>query len=183
MIVQTLVKPGEYRDSVALMLIARELTALPGVSDVSVVMGTPANKAVLQQAGMLTDNATTATPNDLLIVVQARDDATARASLDKAQQLLAQKAVLAEASGASQPRTIRSAIRSTPDVSVAVISVPGQYAAAPAWDALRAGNREIRGRCTARCYRCDAGDVRYMRDRTRRVSDSSAQLSWHTTWH
>ncbi len=139
MIVQTLVKPGEYRDSVALMLIARELTALPGVSEVSVVMGTPANKAVLHQASMLTDNATTATPNDLLIVVQARDDATARASLDKAQQLLAQKAVLAETGGASRPRTIRSAIRSTPDANVAVISVPGQYAAAQAWDTLRAG--------------------------------------------
>jgi FdrA protein len=139
LIVQTLIKLGEYRDSVALMLIARELTALPGVSDVSVVMGTPANKAVLQQAGMLTDSATTATPNDLLIVVQAKDDATARASLDKAQQLLAQKAALTEASGASRPHSIRSAIRASPDANVAVISVPGPYAAAQAWDALRAG--------------------------------------------
>ena len=139
MIVQTLIKPGEYRDSVALMLIARELTALPGVSDVSVVMGTPANKAVLQQAGMLTTDATTATPNDLLIVVQARDAATARAALDKAQQMLVQKAVLAETSRASRPRTIRSAIRATQDANVAVVSVPGQSAAAPAWDALRAG--------------------------------------------
>ena len=57
--IQTLIRPGEYRDSVALMLLARELGGLPGVSDVSVVMGTPANKALLQQAGI--DGATIVT--------------------------------------------------------------------------------------------------------------------------
>jgi len=60
--IQTLIRPGEYRDSVALMLIARELGTLAGVSDVSVVMGTPANKSILQQAGLLTAQAQTASP-------------------------------------------------------------------------------------------------------------------------
>ena len=139
MVVQTLIKPGEYRDSVALMLLARELTALPGVADVSVVMGTPANKAVLAQAGLLNDAANAATPNDLLIAVQAKDDATAHAALDKAQQLLAQKAASTASGGAARPRTIRSAIRATPGANLAIVSVAGQYAAAQAWDALRAG--------------------------------------------
>ena len=143
MIVQTLLKPGEYRDSVALMLLARELTALPGVADVSVMMGTPANKAVLQQAGLLNDAANAATPNDLLIAVKAKDDATARAALDKAQQLLAQKAASTRSGGAARPRTIRSAIRATPGANLASVSVAGQYAAAQAWDALRAGLRVL----------------------------------------
>jgi succinyl-CoA synthetase alpha subunit len=134
-----LIKPGEYRDSVALMLIARELTALSGVADVSVVMGTPANKAVLAQAGLLNDAANAATPNDLLIAVKAKDDAAARAALDKAQQLLAQKAASSTASGAARPRTMRSAIRATPGANLAIVSVAGQYAAAQAWDALRGG--------------------------------------------
>jgi FdrA protein len=138
-IVKALVKPGEYRDSVALMLLARELTTLPGIVDVSVVMGTPANQAVLQQAGMLTAEASLATPNDLLIVVKAKDDPTARAAIDKAQTLLAQRAASTQADGATRPRTMRSAIRATPDANIAVISVPGQYATAQAWDALRAG--------------------------------------------
>lgn len=139
MILQTLLKPGEYRDSVALMLLARELTALPGVADVSVVIGTPANKAVLAQAGLLTDAANAATPNDLLIAVKAKDDAAARAALDKAQQLLAQKAASPETPGAARPRTLRAAIRATPGANLAIVSVAGQYAAAQAWDALRAG--------------------------------------------
>jgi len=44
LIVKTLLKLSEYRDSVALMLLARELGTLPGVADVSVVMGTPRTK-------------------------------------------------------------------------------------------------------------------------------------------
>ncbi len=140
MIVKTLIRPGEYRDSVALMLLARELTTLPGVGEVSVVMGTPANKAVLEQAGLLTDDANAATPNDLLVVVRAKDDATAQGALARAEMLLAQKSSFSETrGGVSRPRTMRSAIRATPDAKLAVVSVPGQYAAAQAWDALRAG--------------------------------------------
>jgi len=139
-IVQTLIRPGEYRDSVALMLIARELGALAGVIDVSVVMGTPANKAVLQRAGLLTAEADRATPNDLLIAVKAKDETTARVAIDKAQALLSQRTAPAQsAGGATRPRTMRSAMRATPEAKLAVVSVPGQYAAAQAWDALRAG--------------------------------------------
>ena len=139
MIIQSLVKPGEYRDSVALMLLARELSALPGVSDVSVVMGTPANKAILQQAGLLDAHAQAASPNDLVIALRAKDDATAREAIGRAQRLLAQKATTMQSGGAARPRTIRSAIRATPGANMAVVSVAGQYATAQAWDALRAG--------------------------------------------
>ena len=76
----------------------------------------------------------------MLIAVKAKDDATAHAALAKAQQLLAQKAASTQATGgAARPRTLRGAIRATPGANLAVISVAGQYAAAQAWDALRAG--------------------------------------------
>ncbi len=138
MAVHTLIKAGEYRDSVALMLIARELGALPGVSAVSVVMGTPANKAVLREAGLLTAEADVAGPNDLLIAVRARDEATARAAFDKAQELMAERSI-STSGNVTRPRSVRTAVRVTPQANLAVVSVPGAYAAAPAWDALRAG--------------------------------------------
>ncbi len=139
MSVHTLIKAGEYRDSVALMLIARELGAQPGVSAVSVVMATPANKAVLQEAGLLTAEANVAGPNDLLIAVQSKDEASARAAFDKAQVLMAVKAASPLAGSMARPRSVRTAVRIAPQANVAVISVPGEYAAAPAWDALYAG--------------------------------------------
>lgn len=139
MIVQTLIKTGEYRDSVELMLLALELEACPGVNNVSATMGTPANKAILQQAGLLSAEADAAGPNDLVIVVKAKDAVTASDALNKAQRLLSQKAAASQTGGPMRPRSVRSAVRAAPQTNVAIISVPGQYAAAQAWDALRTG--------------------------------------------
>ena len=51
---KTEVRSGAYYDSVILMQLQRGLAALPGIDDAGVVMGTPANKDVLAQSGLLT---------------------------------------------------------------------------------------------------------------------------------
>jgi FdrA protein len=48
------VKPGFYADSVALMRIARELESAPGVTRASLMIGTPSNRALLRESGLLT---------------------------------------------------------------------------------------------------------------------------------
>lgn len=137
MTVKTLVKKSEYHDSVTLMLVARELGKFPGVIDVGVIMGTEANKALLNEAGLLTPDGQSATPNDLVIVVSA-DGGTADAALLEAERLLKQKRSSDE--GAEfRPRTLRGAVKANPKANVAVISVAGRYATDEAWDALRRG--------------------------------------------
>ena len=84
MSVKTLIKTSEYHDSVSLMLVARELTEFPGVEDASVVMGTEANKSLLEQAGLLTPEADATTPNDLIIAVKA-DNVVAEKALEEAE--------------------------------------------------------------------------------------------------
>jgi succinyl-CoA synthetase alpha subunit len=121
------------------MLVARELTRAPGVTDASVVMATEANKALLEQAGLLTPAAKAAGANDLVLAVNAKDDASAQAALETATRLLAQKTATATTSGVARPRSVRAAARAAGDANLAVVSVAGQYAAAQAWDALRAG--------------------------------------------
>ena len=49
-----LVLPSTYRESVWLMHLSHTLESLPGVQKVAVMMGTPHNKAVLQEAELLT---------------------------------------------------------------------------------------------------------------------------------
>ena len=51
---KTEVRSGAYYDSVILMQLQRGLATLPGIDDAGVVMGTPANKDVLAQSGLLT---------------------------------------------------------------------------------------------------------------------------------
>ncbi|HTP09381.1 MAG TPA: acyl-CoA synthetase FdrA [Anaerolineae bacterium] len=137
MTVKTLVKKSEYHDSVTLMLVARELTKFPGVIDVGVIMATEANKALLKESGLLTPDAQSATPNDLVIVVSANDDA-AEAALLEAERLLKQKRS-ADEGAEFRPKTLRGAVKMNPNANVAVISVAGRYAADEAWDALRRG--------------------------------------------
>ena len=139
MIVKTLVKQGAYFDSVALMLLAREVSSRQGVADASVVMATEANKALLAQAGLLDATGRAAGGQDLVVAVKAATEAEALAALTAAEGLLARKAAATSSAGPARPRSLRSAVRANPGANLAVVSVAGPYAGAQAWDALRGG--------------------------------------------
>jgi succinyl-CoA synthetase alpha subunit len=103
-------------------------------------MATDLNREVLAESGLLFDDAATAGPNDLAIAVRASDAGSADAALRTAEALLAEQRGTNGASAAQKPaRTIGSAVRRQPHANVAVVSVPGQYAAAEARQALAAG--------------------------------------------
>ena len=86
MATKSIVKTNEYHDSVSLMAVASKLSSSPGVHDVAVIMATESNKALLDQAGLLTPDAVRASPNDLAIVVNA-DEAVIDKLLIEAESL------------------------------------------------------------------------------------------------
>jgi FdrA protein len=132
------VRRSFYRDSVTLMRLSLDMEAVAGVTRAAAMMGTPANRALLEQAGLLTADGDTAGPADLIIAVLAGDAATAeraRAAADAA--LVAAPPTTATA--AETPRTLAGGLRVLPGANVALISVPGLYAGAEARRALEAG--------------------------------------------
>jgi FdrA protein len=135
----SLVKPSCYRDSVALLRLARELKVLTGVVEVAVLMATPANKELLDGARLLTADAATAGPNDLVIAVRAATSAVVEATLAEAEAALARAQTPLAGGLTAAPRTLDQALRRFPDASLALISVPGPFAAAEARRALRRG--------------------------------------------
>jgi len=135
--VKSLVKPSEYHDSVSLMAVAQELAHLPGVIDAAVVMATEANKGILRQAGLLTPEADAASPNDLVIAVNAETGLLEHA-IAEADKLLRRKSAASETIE-FRPKTVRSAIKANPAANLAVVSVAGRYAADEAWEALHKG--------------------------------------------
>lgn len=135
--VRTLIKPSEYHDSVSLMLVAQELARLPGVTDAAVVMATEANKGILKEAGLLTPEVSAASQNDLVIGINAPQEAL-ESALGEVERLLQKKQAETQTSQ-FRPKTLRSAVKANPAANVAVISVAGRYAAGEAWEALRAG--------------------------------------------
>ena len=59
------VRKSVYQDSVTLMRLSRELEAVPGVRRAAAMMGTPQNRALLKDAGLLAPDGEAASPNDL----------------------------------------------------------------------------------------------------------------------
>jgi FdrA protein len=138
----TLIKRSEYYDSVSLMLVARDLSRLPGVEDAAVVMATEANKSILRAAGLYDPDLDSATPNDLVIAFRVAGNITGD-PLEVAEHLLksSQRRTALDTSSieSTQPLNLRGALRANPQANVAVISITGRYAAAEAMAALRKG--------------------------------------------
>ena len=84
---RALILKSFYRDSVALMRLAAELRAVPGVRETAALMGTPANHELLAAAGLATPESRTATADDLVLSVDAEDDAAAEAAFATAKRL------------------------------------------------------------------------------------------------
>ena len=132
--------PNLYRDSVSLMQLSAALGKLPGVEQASAVMATPGNLEFLRQAGLV-DGDIAPRPNDLLVAVRGKSTAQLEAALASALSSLNNESardvqgVVAEA----PLRSLQMALARSPAANLALISVPGDYAAAEAMKALRLG--------------------------------------------
>lgn len=130
------IRAGAYYDSVVLMQLQRGLLGLPGVFDAGVVMATLANCELLAANNLLPDSIT-ASPDDLLIVVKADDDSSAREAIRQVDSLLARRR--SSVSQDFRPRSLSAAVKQLPESSWVLVSVPGRYAAGVAREALDLG--------------------------------------------
>lgn len=136
------IKKGSFQDSVSLMIISRKLSERPEVDQVSVMMGTPANKAMLDSTGFWHDDFVEATPNDICVAVRTHDEQPAILELIR-EQLEKELSAIASASGSSQQllkaRRWESASQKLPQANLLLVSVAGEYAASVAKEGLLAG--------------------------------------------
>jgi FdrA protein len=129
------VERGRYLDSVALMRVSRKLEARAGVEAAALMIGSPSNKALLRDAGLLAPEGDQATANDLVIAVRGQG---AREAMESALELLSQKAEGAPP-GLPRARSLRGALDMLPQANLALVSVPGEFAAFEARRALERG--------------------------------------------
>lgn len=130
-----LVKKSTYFDSVTLMGLSKRLSLLPGVLKVSLSMGTELNQSLLKQSGMNSEETDAATPNDLMIALVLEEGVDSRELLEQVERALTRKNN-ADAGEQVPARSIRGAIDRLQDANLAIISVPGEYAAFEAKRAL-----------------------------------------------
>ncbi len=139
-ILATRVRVKYYLDSVALMRYSSELAGRDGIEEAAMMMGTPANVAIMTNAGLLNDESPASSAGDLIISIRGASDVAVNDALAHADHLLdAQKTVVAGDNTVARPRTIRDAIAAQPESNLALISVPGPFAASEARKAIRRG--------------------------------------------
>lgn len=140
MITKTIIKSGEYYDSITLLEVAQGLLALEDIADAAVVMGTPANKGILAGADLLTPEAEAASSDDLVIAVRAASSEAAAIAMEEAGALLkASHAPQMESGMAPPPKTMEAAVERLEGANLVLISVAGRYAGGVAREALRQG--------------------------------------------
>jgi FdrA protein len=133
------VRRATYLDSIVLMRMSREIAALAGVEEAGLMLGTPANKEILRDARILDATGEGAGAGDLILALRATDEAAGRAALVQAQRLLDQPAAAGVGDMPESVRTMRTALQEMPDANLALISVPGHFAAGEARKALGLG--------------------------------------------
>ena len=137
-VVRAWLRRHEYRDSMILMYLSSQLEKLPGVERAMAIMGTEANKGLLATVDLLAPEVESAGPNDLVISMRATSEEAVAAAAARLDELLSRQL---QATGASEAtyRSLEGAVQGLPGANLAVISVPGRYAAREARKALDLG--------------------------------------------
>jgi FdrA protein len=132
-------RSGVYADSVRLMQVSRDVSALDGVTGVLVAMATPLNLELAATMGLAPDEPTS--PEQLLIAVRAESEEALAAAAAAVEAALTARERSTGTAAAVPRRTIGAGLDDLPsdDPALAIVSVPGPYAVAEAADAIAAG--------------------------------------------
>jgi FdrA protein len=132
--------PDTYVDSVVQLRAMRAMRELDDVEWASAAMATPANVETLRAEGVDASDIDGVGSNDFFIVARAADDEAASRALEVGESAVRSSATETDDGAArpAAPRSLPEALRAQSESNVAVISVPGDYAALAAYQALSA---------------------------------------------
>lgn len=125
----TVIKKNSYQDSVNLMLLTKSMSSMEGINQISVMMGTPANKDIFKNSGLYTEELEEASPNDICIVVDTDNKDKVEEVMTGINDFLKNQGTGSKGSTIPVTRTWDRALTKLPNANLAVISIAGEYAA------------------------------------------------------
>jgi FdrA protein len=132
--------PDTYLDSVLQLSGTRRMFDVEGVEWAAAAMATPANVDILLGQGFERSQLGEVSGNDLFIAVRAAEDGVLDEAIEAGEEaLFAARTSAGGPAQERQARTLDEALVLHPGTNVAVVSVPGDYAAMEAHKALTAG--------------------------------------------
>ncbi|HEA66639.1 MAG TPA: acyl-CoA synthetase FdrA [Desulfobacterales bacterium] len=130
------IRKNQYYDSVFLMGINNNISAIEGVKTSAVLMGTESNKQLLSGIGVDDRQIEDANPNDLIVAVIADRSEIVQTILGDLDNWFDRGY---EQEGQLQPKTLEDGLLHKPNANLVVISVPGNHAFREAKKALDKG--------------------------------------------
>ena len=133
---------NHYADSIVLMKIAADLETLPNIQGATAVMATESNLELAVAANLISREIE-AQPNDLLVAVSGDDDESISEALALAKERISGSGSTSSNTDSAnvelRASSLEMAVSRQPDSNLALISCPGEYAAAEAKKALNLG--------------------------------------------
>lgn len=136
---KTIIMKNNYQDSINLMLLTNQINEIDGVEMSQIMMGTDANKDILNNTHLLTKEANEASPNDLMIVVDSEDDKIMDVVLPVVHEFLNDLSSKDKGDKEESATSWEEAMDHLPDANVALFSIPGEYGAPEMEKALKNG--------------------------------------------
>jgi FdrA protein len=136
MVTGHVIRKNEYHDSVFLMRAAKRLSQQKGILQAAALMGTEKNKVLLEEIEVRGPEISEATPSDLIVAVKADSQEALASVLEDIDRWLT---IDLGSAPRYDIRTLDEAVALQHHSNLAVISVPGSYAAREARKALEHG--------------------------------------------
>ena len=136
MLKKIVVRKNAYFDSVTLMSLGSKVKKLEGVSQAVVVMATEMNREILMNVGLGNEETENAGPNDLVLAVEAEGEEALLAAFGEIEEKLAGNQDKKK-NRDNVYKTQEEALKDGVKANMAVISVPGRFAAREAKKALK----------------------------------------------
>lgn len=134
--VYTRIKENSYQDSINLMLLTNAVNTTEGVKSAQVMMGTDSNKDLFKGAGLYNDEVANAKPNDMIVAIDADDESVLDTVMEEVEAFLSDLSVSDDGDKAASVTNWKDALEALPDANMALISIPGIYAASEIEKAL-----------------------------------------------
>ena len=128
------VRKNSYYDSVTLMIISKEVKKIEGVKEALVGMGTDLNRELAAHTGLEVEGFSDVTANDFFVAVECDSDEVFAKAISMVDEMLNKKTE--KRKNDYFPPTLEGALKIDSDLNLAIISVPGRFAAELAQDCL-----------------------------------------------
>ena len=139
MVNKTEIRKNVYYDSVTLMSLTGKILDMESVDNAVISMATQMNKDLLKSVDLSNEEVDAAAASDLIVAVSAENEKALEEAFAMIEELLTSRKKKKDKGETKAPESIKEACERMEEANVAIISVPGIYAAREAREALKKG--------------------------------------------